>query len=160
MEKNSSKLVSQAAMIAALYTVLTLISSAFGLSSGHIQLRISECLCILPIFSFSAVPGIFLGCLLSNIITGGTILDVIFGSIASLLGAMGTFALKKRPVLSTFAPVLSNTIIIPFILQKSYGLSDSYIYLAAFIFIGELLSCTGLGSILYFALNKRPNFLQ
>ena len=68
----------QAAMIAALYVVLTYITNLLGLASGTIQVRFSEALCILPVFTPAAIPGLFIGCLISNLITGGIIWDIIF----------------------------------------------------------------------------------
>ena len=88
----------QAAMIAALYVVLTYITNLLGLASGTIQVRFSEALCILPVFTPAAIPGLFIGCLISNLITGGIIWDIIFGSIATLLGALGTYFLQKEEV--------------------------------------------------------------
>lgn len=88
----------QAAMIAALYVVLTYITNLLGLASGTIQVRFSEALCILPVFTPAAIPGLFIGCLISNLITGGIIWDIIFGSIATLLGALGTYFLRKKEV--------------------------------------------------------------
>lgn len=87
----------QAAVIAAVYMVLTYFISAFNLASGAIQVRISEALCVLPFFTPAAIPGLFLGCLLSNLLTGGIIWDVVFGSLATLLGALGTWFISGRP---------------------------------------------------------------
>lgn len=92
----------QAAMIAALYVVLTYITNLLGLASGTIQVRFSEALCILPVFTPAAIPGLFIGCLISNLITGGIIWDIIFGSIATLLGALGTYFLRKRSLYTRF----------------------------------------------------------
>lgn len=92
----------QAAMIAALYVVLTYITNLLGLASGTIQVRFSEALCILPVFTPAAIPGLFIGCLISNLITGGIIWDIIFGSIATLLGALGTYFLRKRSLYTHF----------------------------------------------------------
>ena len=86
----------QAAMIAALYIVLTFIANALGLANYAIQVRFSEALTILPYFTPAAIPGLFAGCLLSNILTGCMPLDVIFGSLATLVGAFGTYALRKH----------------------------------------------------------------
>jgi hypothetical protein len=88
--------ITQAAMIAALYVVLTKLISAFNLASGAIQIRISEMLCILPVFTPAAIPGLFAGCLIANTLTGSIIWDIIFGSIATLLGAIGTYLLRKK----------------------------------------------------------------
>lgn len=80
----------QAAVIAAIYVVLTIFISAFNLASGAIQVRISEALTILPFFTPAAIPGLAIGCLLSNLLTGAAVYDVVFGSLATLLGAVGT----------------------------------------------------------------------
>ena len=90
------RFITQSAAIAALYIVLTVFISAFGLASGVIQIRISEALCILPYFSLSAVPGLFIGCLVSNLITGCALWDVVFGSVATLLGAIFTYLLRNK----------------------------------------------------------------
>ena len=109
--------VTQAAMIAAVYIVLTYFVSAFNLASGAIQVRISEALTILPYFTPAAIPGLFIGCLLSNLLTGSMLLDVIFGSLATLLGALGTYTLRQHKFLLTLPPVLSNAIIVPLLLK-------------------------------------------
>ncbi len=76
-------------MIAAIYIVMTMFINTFNLASGTIQVRISEALTVLPFFTPAAVPGLFIGCLLSNLLTGAMLPDVIFGSLATLLGALG-----------------------------------------------------------------------
>lgn len=155
MQKSTAKL-TQGAMIAALYVVLTLVSNAFGLSSGVIQLRISEALYAIAIFSPSAVLGLFVGCILSNIIVGGVLPDIIFGSIATLIGAFFTYRLRKYPIYALIPPILSNAIIIPPILRFAYGIEGSLWYFALTVGIGELLSCGVLGYLLYSIL-KRNN---
>ena len=79
-----------AAVIAALYVVLTYLAAGFDLASGAIQVRFSECLTILPYFTTAAVPGVTLGCLIANILIGSAAPDVIFGTLATFLGALGT----------------------------------------------------------------------
>ena len=160
MNNTSSKKIAAGGMIAALYVVLTIISSLFGLSSGVIQLRLSEALCILPCFTSAAVPGLFIGCIISNIITGSAVIDVIFGSLATLIGAVITYLIRKRRFLSSLPPIISNTIILPFALKYAYGLNDAVLYIAITIFIGECLSAGLLGQILYSFLNKRPSLLK
>ena len=103
---NKARYVASAALIAALYVVLTTISSLMGLSSGVIQVRFSEALTILPAFTPAAIPGLFIGCLISNIIAGGVIWDVIFGSVATLIGAVGTYLLKRKKMAG---PTASDT---------------------------------------------------
>ena len=147
-------------MIAALYVVLTMLSNAFGLSSGVIQLRVSEALYALAIFTPYAVLGLFVGCIISNILVGSVIIDVIFGSIATLIGAIFTYRLRNRPFLALVPPIISNAIIIPPILRYAYGIEGSIWFFALTVGIGELLSCGVLGSILYIALKKRKEALK
>ena len=104
------------ALVAAVYVVVTLIFSAFGLSSNIIQIRLSEALCIMPCFCPAAVPGLFLGCLISNLITGAGIFDIIFGSLATLVGAIGTYLLRKHRWLAPVPAIIANALIIPAIL--------------------------------------------
>ena len=144
----------QAAMIAALYVVLTFIANAFGLASGSIQIRISEALTILPYFTPAAVPGVTIGCLLSNDLTNCAILDIVFGSAATLLGASLTYALRRYKWLTPLPPILSNTLIVPWVLRFAYGLEDAIPYLMLTVGIGEVISCGVLGMMLLFSLNK------
>lgn len=154
MKKTSALRLTQAAMIAAIYVVLTYFISAFGLANGAIQVRISEDLTILPIFTPAAIPGLFVGCLLSNILTGCMALDVIFGSLATLIGAIGTYLLRKTKFAFTLPPVIANTIIVPLVLRNVYGLEDAVWYLMLTVGIGEVLSICVLGMILKKALWK------
>ena len=112
--------VTQAGLIAALYTVLTLFIGAFGLANGAIQLRISEALCVLPFFTSAAIPGLTVGCLISNLITGCLWQDVLFGTLATLLGAIGASMLRRVPWLVPMPTVLFNTLIIPCVLAYAY----------------------------------------
>ena len=151
--KNKSVLyVTQAAMIAALYVVLTLLANSLGLANYAVQVRFSEALTLLPIFSPAAIPGVFVGCLLSNILTGCLPLDVIFGSLATLIGAFGTYFLRKHKLLAILPPILANTIIVPFILAFVYQFEGSIPYFMITVGIGEIISCGILGLILITAL--------
>ena len=122
-------------------------------------MRFSEALCILPIFTPAAIPGLYLGCLLANLLTGGVIWDVIFGSLVSLAAAFGTRMLRKYPFAATFPPVILNALIIPIILIYAYEVPDAYWYLVLTVGAGELISCTILGYILYKALDKYKDTL-
>ncbi|MCR5692082.1 MAG: QueT transporter family protein [Eubacterium sp.] len=146
--------VTQAGAIAALYTVLTVFIAAFGLANGAVQVRISEALTILPFFTPAAIPGLTIGCLLSNIITGCAPLDIIFGSLATLLGALGSYGLRNFKWLVPLPPILANTIIVPFVLRIAYGVQDGIFYLMATVGIGEVISCLVLGMMLLLALEK------
>lgn len=149
----------QAAMIAAIYVVLTYFISAFNLASGAIQVRISEALTILPVFTPAAIPGLFIGCLLSNLLTGCLPLDVVFGSIATLIGACGTYLLRKQKWLAPLPPVLSNTVIVPFVLAYVYGAEGTIPFFMLTVGIGEVISCYVLGGILMSALGKYKDII-
>lgn len=152
--KNKSVLyLTQAAMIAALYVVLTLLANALGLASMQVQIRFSEALTILPYFTPAAIPGLFAGCLLSNVIAGGALLDIIFGSLATLIAAVGTALLRRHKWLAPAAPVAANTLIIPFVIKAAYGIGPIWL---SFITVcaGEILSAGVLGMLLLFTLNK------
>lgn len=144
----------KAAIIAALYIVFTFISASMGLSSGVIQLRLSEMLCILPAFTPAAIPGLFVGCLLSNLLTGCMPFDVVFGSLATLLGALGTYFLRKKKWLTPLAPILANTLVIPFVLAYVYQMEGTVPFFMLTVGIGEVLSCGVLGMSFYFLCEK------
>lgn len=162
MKKNESILLldlTQGAMIAALYVVLTFIANLAGLASGAVQVRLSEVLTVLPVFTAAAVPGLTVGCVLANLLTGCALWDVVFGSLATLLGALGTRLLrKKNPVLSILPPILSNMLIVPLVLQQVYGVEDAFWYLMLTVGVGEIISCGALGLLLYRSLKKTRIF--
>ena len=198
-----------AALIAAIYAVLTLVSNAFGLASGAVQLRLSEALTILPAFTWAAVPGLTVGCIIANLITGCALWDIVFGSIATFIGAVGTYfigknigrlitlptfarakatspegrggsngigmrglhgqhglyGLSEEPdvsterrtkvpslairALMTLPPIVSNTLIVPKVIQLVYGSESAYWFLVVTVGIGEILSCGVLGVLVY-----------
>jgi len=158
--KNKTKALTQGAMIAALYVLLTLISRIFGLDSGVIQIRISEALCILPCFTPTAITGLFVGCMLSNIITGAVIWDVIFGSLATLIGACFTYVLRKNHVLAILPPILANMFIIPFVLSYAYHIEGAIWYFMLTVGAGEVFSCGVLGLCLHTVLKKHRNIFN
>ncbi len=156
---SKSKPLVYGAIIAAMYTVLTLVSFSFGLSGGVIQVRISEALTILPFFTPYAISGLFAGCIISNILTGCALWDIVFGSIATLIGALITYASgkiknPKACFLAPVGPILSNTIIVPLILTYVYGASEAYGFITLTVGIGELVSAGIFGMVLLFALRK------
>ncbi|MGF7011598.1 putative membrane protein [Lachnospiraceae bacterium PF1-22] len=143
----------QAAMIAAIYVVLTLIFSP--ISFGEIQVRIAEALTILPLFTPAAIPGLFIGCLIGNIVGGAILPDIIFGSLATLIGAVGTYFLRhKTPYLAPLPPIIANILIVPYVLRLAYGVNLPIPFMMMTVGIGEIISCFGLGLIVYFALRK------
>lgn len=154
MTHKKTMLMTHAAVIAALYVVLTHISTLMGLSSGIIQIRFSEAITVLAAFTPSAIPGLFIGCIISNILAGNIFLDVIFGSIATLLGALGTYALKKHVYLAPIPPIIANTVIIPFVLRYAYNAPGSIIYFMLTVGIGEIVSCGILGTLFTLTLKK------
>ncbi|GHU63880.1 hypothetical protein FACS189418_8010 [Clostridia bacterium] len=154
----SRKQLTQSALIAALYIALTLVFKP--ISFGVVQVRIAEALCILPYFTFAAVPGLFVGCLLANFLGGAAIWDVIFGSLATLLAAVLSYRFKKLKYAVCIFPILINTLVIPWVLRFVYQETLTILVLAGSIFIGELIAVGVLGSILLFALDKQKLGLQ
>ena len=152
--------ITHAAIIAALYVLLTLIANALGLANFAIQVRFSESLTILPLFTPAAIPGLYIGCLLSNILTGCIAWDILFGPIATLLGALGTYALrKKHPLLGTIPPIAANTLIVPFVLAYAYKFEGSIPYFMATVGVGEILSCSVLGYLVWLTLRKYARYI-
>lgn len=143
----------QAAMIAAIYVVLTVIFAPFGF--GEIQVRIAESLTILPVFTPAAIPGLFIGCLIGNILGGAVLPDIIFGSLATLVGAVFTYLLRNQSkYLAPLPPIISNTVIVPFVLRYAYGINLPIPFMMLTVGVGEIISCGILGIIVYGALNK------
>ena len=180
MKRNSALFITKAALIAALYFALSMLSNAVGLCSGVIQCRISEALTILPAFLVEAIPGLAIGCLLTNIITSATIWDIIFGTGATLIGAIGTYLIGRlvreralsssvnmksapgilRIVILTamFAlpPIVSNAIIIPPVLKFALGVPDAFWFIFVTVTAGEIIACGIFGGILMAALLGNP----
>ncbi len=161
MKRNSKALqLTQAASIAALYVVLTYFSYLLGLSSGAVQIRFSEALTVLPYFTPTAVPGLFVGCIIANMISGAPIWDIIFGSMATLIGAIFTRMLRKKSkLLAPIPPIISNTVIIPLVLTYAYGTPDGLPFLMLTVGIGEVISCGVLGIGLIKCLEKYRNHI-
>lgn len=159
MKKSNTQMITLGAAIAALYVVLTLVANAFGLANYAIQVRFSEALTVLPYFTPVAVPGLFVGCIISNILTGAMPLDVVFGSLATLIGAVLTYVLAKKypnkQWLAPIPPIVSNTIIVPLVLAYVYKFEGSIPYFMLTVGIGEIISCGILGMILLKAFEKR-----
>ncbi len=159
MQFKNITFLTQAAMIAAIYVVLTLVFQP--ISYGEIQVRVSEALTVLPLLTPAAVPGVFAGCLIANIMGGGILPDIIFGSLATLIGAVFTYLLRNaRPILGTIPPVAANAAIIPFVLYYGYGVRLPIPFMMLTIGAGEFLSCSVLGMILYSALKRYSHLFQ
>lgn len=152
------RFIAQAAMIAAIYVVLTLLGASF--SYGEVQVRISEALTILPVFTPAAIPGVFLGCLLSNILGGCVLPDIIFGSLATLIGAVFTWMLRNHSrFLAPLPPIIANAVIVPFVLKYAYMTPLPIPFMMLTVGIGEVISCGVLGLILHTALSRYRGIL-
>lgn len=141
-----------AAVIGAIYVALTVMFAPIAF--GPVQFRISEALCILPFFTPAAVPGVFVGCFLSNLICGAAPLDVVFGSLATLIGALGSYALRNRKWMVCVPPILANTVIIPWVLRYAYGSPDIIPFAMVTVGIGEILAIGVLGNLLLVTLER------
>ena len=165
MNKDHIQYICQAAAIAAVYTALSLIFAP--ISFGPIQCRISEMLTVLPAFTVSAVPGLAVGCVLANTLGGAIVPDIIFGSLATLIGAVCTRMLCREIIGQAIAlgkpdmnlrlravlpPIISNTVIVPLVLKYAYHFEDGLIFMIITVCIGEIISCGILGNILISAL--------
>lgn len=146
----SVKFITQAAVIAAIYVVLVVIFNY--ISFGPVQFRIAEALTILPYFTPAAIPGLFVGCIIANILGGAIVWDVVFGSIATLIGAIGTYLLRKNKWLAPVPPIVANTIIVPFVLKFAYGSEGMFAMFFVTVGAGEIIVCGIIGMILLYAL--------
>lgn len=168
MKKSKISFMARAALIAALYVVLTTVFAAFA--SGVIQVRISEALSFLPFFNAAAIPGLAIGCLISNTLAGGVPLDILFGSIATLIGAVGAWAIGKATknfkhetlfaILATLPNVIANTIIVPWVLKFAYGAPEAVPFMMMTVGIGEFIASTLLGTIVIMAFRKNTKLLK
>ncbi len=153
----STRYIVRGALIAAAYAVTSYLSAPLQIL--FFQFRISEALCILPIFMPEAIAGLFIGCLCANYLSGCLFWDVIFGSLATLIGAVGARLLgrlpKKLMFLATLPTVLANAFIVPFVIMYAYGSPESYLFLFATVFVGEFVTATVLGTVLYHCIDRR-----
>ncbi len=161
--QRSVKQLTLSALIAAFYAVFTLSSSALGLAYGPIQFRLSEALTVLPVFTPAAIPGLVVGCILGNLTSPYGLVDICFGTLATLLAALCTYWLRKykiknTPILSLLMPVLFNAVIvgaeISFLFEESTAKLLAFSYNALTVGLGELAVCFGLGLPLYIIVSK------
>ena len=158
MKNKNITFMTQAAMIAAIYVVLTYVFAPF--SFGEVQIRIAEALTILPVFTPAAIPGLFVGCIVGNILGGAILPDIIFGSIATLIGAFFTYQLRnKSRFLAPLPPIIANTVIVPFVLRYGYGVALPIPFMMLTVGVGEVVGCGVLGLVLYTALNRYKNVI-
>ena len=152
------KKLAQGGLIAALYVAL--VWAILPLASGAVQIRFAEALAVMPVFTVMGIPGVAIGCFLANLLTGAVPLDVIFGTLATLIGAVGTRLLRKRRFLSLLPPILSNVIILPFVFRYGYGMEGSLWYFALTVGTGEIISVGILGSLLRVVLEPHRKILE
>ncbi|HHV60498.1 MAG TPA: QueT transporter family protein [Clostridiaceae bacterium] len=145
----TTRFIVQAALIASIYTVLTLVFAP--LSFDLIQVRVSEGLTVLPYFTPAAIPGLFAGCIISNFIAGNGLIDVIFGSLATLVAAFFSRKMPKR-WLVPLPPVIINAIVVGLILN--YILKVPFLAAFGFVALGQSIACYGLGYVLMLVLEK------
>lgn len=167
MKNKTTRFITTAAVIAALYTVLTLLTNIIPPVGGVFQFRLAEAMCILPMFTPAAIPGLIIGCLLTNIITGAGIYDVVFGTLATAIGAVLTYLICYRKndiaggnftlhaILAPIPAILANALIIPFVIQKLSEVPLAYFPLVISVGFEELVCAGLLGVALAFAL--RPH---
>lgn len=144
MKENKVTFLTQAALIAAVYVVLCIVFAP--ISYGEIQVRVAEALVILPFFTPAAIPGLFIGCFLSNMIGGSVLVDMVFGSLATLIGAAGSWYLRRSRILVLLPPIIANTLIVPFVLRYGYGVPLPIPFLMLTVGIGEVIAVGVLGT--------------
>lgn len=160
MKDKALKKLVRSAVIAAAYALLTVI---WPFSVGPLQCRLSEAFCVLPYCMPEAVPGLFVGCLLGNLISGAAAPDVLLGSIATLLAAVLTWLAGKKkwpPFLAPLPAVLLNAVIVGFLLSHVYEYGLSFPVAALQVGGGEAISCYVLGLPLLYALNKNRHLFE
>ena len=158
MNDKKTRFIVEAAVIGAIYVVLTVIFAP--ISFGEVQVRFAEALTVLPFFTASAVPGLFVGCIIANMLGGAIPLDIVFGSIATLLGAVGTRLLRKKSrYLAPVPPIVSNMVIVPLVLYYGYGINLPIPFMMLTVGAGEVLSAGVLGILLQIVLLKHAAVL-
>ncbi len=135
----------QGAVIAALYVALTMIFAP--ISFGALQERVAEIMTIMPLFTPVAIPGLFIGCLLANLLNGAIVWDIIFGSLATLIGAALGYLLRKNRWLVPIPAIIANAVIVPLVLRYGYGVDMPLYLMAGYIALGEIISCYVLGEL-------------
>lgn len=161
MKKSNINELTFGALIASIYIVLTVISNFSGLANSFIQLRLSECLNVFASFGMYNVIGLSIGCLISNILIGANIFDIVFGTLATLIGAIGTYYISKRwKKLISFPPIISNMLIIPLVLRYAYALPNTYLYFVVTIGIGEIITSGILGMLIYKGIEGKIKWIE
>lgn len=152
IKNKSINYIVQAALIAGIYAVITIALSP--LSYGPVQIRASEALTVLPALTPAGIPGLFIGCIISNILSPYGLPDLICGSFATLIAAFFSFRLRKKPLLVPLPPIIANGLIIGIMLKYAYGVPLSLILCILSVAVGETLACYVIGYPLYKVLKK------
>lgn len=163
--KRTTRSLTRAALVAALYVLLTLLFQP--ISFREVQFRVAEALTLLPVLTVDAVPGLFVGCLLANLLGGALWFDVALGSVATLLAAICARALRNRPLVAALMPALFNGIIVGPVVYFAYVRpagaavnAPALLYCAGTVALGELAVCYTLGLFLLRALRRVPERLR
>ena len=159
MQKMTTQTLVQGAMIAAIYVALTKLFEpiSFGRENA-IQCRVSELLTILPAFTPAAIPGLFVGCLVGNLLSAAAIVDVIFGSLTTLIAAFGTYLLRKKRPLAVLPPIVLNGLIVGGYLPAVYGMPIPVWMSMVFVAAGQVISCGVGGLLLGYVLDRTRIF--
>lgn len=158
MRKYSTRDLSLAAVVAALYTVLGYFGNIFGLNFGMFQCRFAEALCVLPFFFPATAPGLFVGCVLTNLLSPYGAIDLCVGSLATLLAAYTTRNMPSR-WLAPLPPVLFNGLLVGAMLawyEVGFGpaFAGAFAVNGLWVALGEAVACYGLGTLLLTLLPK------
>lgn len=151
IKKASVRYIVYSALIAAVYAALTI--AVEPLSYGIMQIRVSEALSVLPYFTGAAVPGLFAGCLIANLIGPNGLIDVIVGSIATLLSAAAARRIKNKWLVMLPSVVINAVMVgaeLYFVFDKIYSMP----YCMLFVGAGQLIACYGIGTPLMLVLNR------
>ncbi|NLP35404.1 MAG: QueT transporter family protein [Clostridiales bacterium] len=157
MKNKKIQFLNHSAVIAAIYTVLVIVFAP--ISFGPVQVRIAEALTILPYFTPAAIPGVTIGCFLSAVLTASDPLDIIFGSLATLIAALLSYGLRRHKFLVPIPPIVANALIIPWVLRYAYDIPDAIPFMMLTVGLGEVISAGILGTLLLFALEPLKPYI-
>jgi len=154
----SARRLARGAMIAALYAAITLLLAP--ISYGPLQLRVAESMTLLPVLFPEAIPGLFVGCLLANLLGGAHFLDVVFGSLTTLAAALATRLLCKRVVLAALPPVLFNGLVVGVLVHYLYAPEIALPLCMLYVAVGQAIACYALGLPLLAGMRRLPESLR
>ena len=158
MKNKTVQRIAMAGIIAALYVGLGFL--VLNLASGVIQIRFAEVLTVMPVFTAAGIPGVTIGCFLFNLLSGLAVGDVIFGTLATLIGAVGTRLLRKKsPYLAVLPPIIANMLIVPFVLRYCYGAEDAIWFMIITVGAGEIVTAGILALLLRRLLERNRRHL-